>query len=83
VGLEDLKTAALVLDKLGMDLRPMRDDLSVRCIENALRYGISVYDSAYLALGELDRMPVYTADIKLIRKVGGDVLRHISSYKAS
>jgi predicted nucleic acid-binding protein len=82
-GVEDLKTAALALDKLGLDLRPLRDELSVRCMENALRYGISVYDSAYLSLGEIDDVRVYTADLKLIRKVGGGVLRHISGYETS
>jgi predicted nucleic acid-binding protein len=80
MGLEDLKTAALSLDKLGLDLRPLRNDLSARCVENALRFGISVYDSSYLSLGELDDLPVYTADEKLIRKVGGSILRHISNY---
>jgi predicted nucleic acid-binding protein len=82
-GLVDLKTAALALDKLGLDLRPLRGDLSERCVENALRYGITVYDSAYLSLGELEDMPVYTADVKLIKKVGGGILKHISDYEHS
>jgi predicted nucleic acid-binding protein len=82
-GLEDLRIAALALDKLGLDLRPLRGDLSERCVENALRYGISVYDSAYLSLGEIEDVPVYTADVKLIKKVGGGVLRHISGYESS
>jgi predicted nucleic acid-binding protein len=80
VGVEDLKTAALSLDKLGLDLRALRNGLAARCVENTLRYGISVYDSSYLSLGELDDLLVYTADEKLIRKVGGNILKHISSY---
>ena len=80
IGVEDLKTAALSLDKLGLDLRPLRDDLAARCVENTLKYGISVYDSSYLSLGELEDLSVYTADAKLIRKVGGSILKHISSY---
>ena len=83
IGLEDLKTAALSLGKLGLDLRPLEGGLSLRCVENALRFGVSVYDSAYLSLGELDDVPVYTADLKLIRKVGVGVLKPISSYEAS
>jgi len=82
-GREDLRTAALALDKLGLDLRPLRGDLSERCVENALRYGITVYDSAYLSLGELEDMRVYTADVRLIKKVGGGVLKHISDYEPS
>ncbi len=38
-GLEDLRTAALALDKLGLDLRQLRGDLSERYVVNALRYG--------------------------------------------
>jgi predicted nucleic acid-binding protein len=80
-GLEDLRKAALALDKLGLDLRPLSGELSVRLLENALKYGISVYDSAYLSLGELEDLPVYTADVRLIKKVGGGVLKHISGYE--
>ena len=80
-GLEDLKTAAVAFDKLGLDLRPFGDEVSLKSVENALRYGISVYDSAYISLGELEGVPVYTADERLIRRVGDGVLRHISSYR--
>ena len=81
-GLEELKVAARSLDKLSLDLRPLTGDLSERSTENALRYGISIYDSSYLSLGELEEMPVYTADARLIKRVGGDVLRHISDYSS-
>lgn len=81
-GLEDLRTAALALEKLGLDLRPLSGELAGRCVENALRYGISVYDSANLSLGELEGIPVYTSDSRLIKRVGGSVLRHISGYES-
>jgi predicted nucleic acid-binding protein len=38
--------------------------------------------AAYLSLGEIEDVPVYTADVKLIKKVGGGVLRHISGYES-
>ena len=79
-GLEELKLVARSLDKLSLDLRPLTGDLSERSTENALRYGISIYDSSYISLGELEEMPVYTANARLIKKVGGDILRHISDY---
>ena len=79
-GLEELRLVARALDKLSLDLRPLSGDLSERCVENALRYGISIYDSSYLSLGELEEVPVYTADARLIKRVAGDVLKHISSY---
>ena len=79
-GMEELQVVARALDKLSLDLRPLTGDLSERSSENAFRYGISIYDSSYLSLGELEEIPVYTADARLIKKVGGDVLRHISNY---
>lgn len=81
-GLEDMRKAALALYKLGLDLRPLSGELAGRCVENSLRYGISVYDSSYLSLGELEGALVYTADVKLMNRVGGDVLKHISDYKS-
>ena len=82
-GLEDLRTAAVALDKLVLDLRPLGGELSSRVVENALKYGISVYDSSYISLGEMEGSPVYTADERLMRRVGSGVLRHISSYDDS
>jgi len=81
-GLENLKVVSSAIDKLSLDIRPLREGLSERCVENAFKYGISIYDSSYLSLGELEGVPVYTADEKLIKRVGGAVLRHISEYKA-
>ncbi|MCW4036858.1 MAG: hypothetical protein NWE75_06660 [Candidatus Bathyarchaeota archaeon] len=45
-----------------------------------MRYGISVYDSAYLSLGVAKDIPVYTDDRRLIDNVRLRSLRHISSY---
>jgi len=79
-GLEDLRAAAQALGKLNLDLYPLVDELAERCLENALRVGVSVYDSAYLSLGELLEAPMFTADSWLMGRVGGSVLRHISDY---
>ncbi len=80
-GLSDLSTAVHILDKLELDLHELGGELAERSVENALRYGITVYDSAYLSLGEIDGMKVYTADRKLISKAGGSVLKHIAEYR--
>lgn len=79
-GLEDLRAAASALGKLSLDLRPLVGELAERSVENALRYGVSVYDSSYLSLGELLGAPVYTADDRLISRVGGGALKLISDY---
>ena len=81
VGIEELKKIASSLEGYQIRLYGLLEELSTRCIDNAHRYGITIYDSAYLSLGELEGIPVYTADEKLLRKVGGETLRHVSSYK--
>jgi predicted nucleic acid-binding protein len=45
-------------------------------------YGISIYDSAYVALGKLLGDKVYTADEKLLRKVRElPFVLHIRDFK--
>lgn len=81
LGVDDLKKAAEALDGYSLWLFSLAGELAEICVENAMRHGISVYDSAYLSLGEMRGMPIYTADRRLIDKTGSQVLRHISEYK--
>ena len=80
LGESHLKEAAKALEKYNLWLFPLEGELAARTLENALRHGVSVYDSAYLSLGAIRGAPVYTADERLIDKVGHPSLRHISSY---
>lgn len=80
IGLLDLYTVTESLEKLSLDIQTLEGELSKRTMENALRYGITVYDSSYLSLGELEDAQVYTADMKLIEKARNTCLKHISSY---
>jgi predicted nucleic acid-binding protein len=79
-GESQLVETARALEKFSMWMLPLEGELADRCVENSLRYGISVYDSAYLSLGVVRDMPVYTADQRLIDKVRHRSLVHISSY---
>jgi len=78
-GVIDLQTIAESLEKLSLDLRLLERDLSEKTVENALRYGITVYDSSYLSLGELEEIPVFTADERLLKNAKNTCLRPISS----
>lgn len=80
MGIIDLQTIAESLEKLSLDLRLLEGELSEKTVENALRYGITVYDSSYLSLGELEEIPVYTADERLLKNAKNTCLRPISSY---
>jgi predicted nucleic acid-binding protein len=79
-GESQLVETARALEKFSLWMLPLEEELAERCVENSLRYGISVYDSAYLSLGVVRGIPVYTADQRLIDKVRHRSLLHISSY---
>jgi predicted nucleic acid-binding protein len=79
-GENQLVETARAFEKFSLWLLPLEGELAERCVENALRYGVSIYDSAYLSLGIVKDIPVYTADQRLIDKVKHRFLRHISSY---
>ncbi|MFH2110087.1 MAG: type II toxin-antitoxin system VapC family toxin [Candidatus Bathyarchaeota archaeon] len=74
-----LRRAAANLRDYPFRLIPMAE-IAERTAENALRHGISVYDAAYLSAGEELGAPTYTADEKLIAKVGGGTLHSIADY---
>ncbi len=79
----DLKGISGTLDQYQLWLEGFRGELAEKSVENSLRYGISIYDSSYLSLGELHEIPTYTADKKLLSRVGGGMLRHISKYTSN
>ena len=81
-GEKDLKESTAAMEKYSFWYFPLLGELAEKSIENALRYGISIYDASYISLGELRRTTVYTADEKLLRKVKGiHWVHHISDYK--
>lgn len=50
-------------------------------IRIAAEHGLTIYDSAYLALGKVRGLGVLTADDKLLRRAGRvGYLRHIKNY---
>ena len=53
---------------LQLDLMVPSKDVVSRCSELAFKYGITVYDSCYLALGELLGSTVVTADNQLYNR---------------
>lgn len=45
------------------------DDLFPECLENALKFQLSVYDSAYVTLSRINGVKLITSDEKLVRKI--------------
>jgi predicted nucleic acid-binding protein len=80
LGENQLNEIVEALDKYSLWLTPFEGDLTRACVENSMRHGISVYDSAYISLGQIKEIPVYTADRRLMNRVGDERIRHISTY---
>lgn len=81
LGEEHIKAAAEALEKYRLWQYPILGELSKICIRNSLAYGISLYDSSYVSLAEHIDTSFYTADEKMLEKVGrGGRFLHISEY---
>jgi predicted nucleic acid-binding protein len=81
LGQEEIGKASKSLSKFKIALHPILDDLAELSIQEALKYGLSVYDSSYLALSRTFDKDLYTADEKLLSKVtGNEKVVHLKDY---
>lgn len=81
LGQEEIGKASSSLSKFKIALHPMLDNLSELSIRDALKYGLSVYDSSYLALSKTYDKELYTADQKMLAKVAGkEKATHLKDY---
>lgn len=81
-GEKDLKETAKALEKYSLWLFPILGRLAEKTIENVLKYGITIYNSAYISLADLQSKTLYTVDQKLLTKLKDNPnVQHISEYK--
>lgn len=81
-GEKDIKESAKALEKYSLWLFPILGKLAEKTIENAFKYGITIYDSSYLSLADLESKTLYTADEKLLAKLKDNpCIHHISEYE--
>ncbi len=79
-GEDELKKVASILEDFQITLFELSGELASKTVELAMRKGITVYDASYAALAEMLGSVGYTADEKLLKKVGGR-LRHVKDVK--
>ena len=80
-GGEELIQVAHILDDLQITLYGLEGDYAERTVMLALGKGITVYDASYVALAEIRKALLYTADEKLLRKLRGtEWVAHIRDY---
>jgi predicted nucleic acid-binding protein len=81
LGQEEVGKASRSLSKFKVALYPILDEIAELSIQDALRYGLSVYDSSYLALSKFFDKEMYTADEKMLSKVRGkERVAHLKEY---
>lgn len=81
-GLEELKAAAKALEGYRLALNPVLGELAEASVSDAMKYGITFYDAAYLSLARMLGRTMYTADEKLLAKVAKvKEASHIEEYR--
>jgi predicted nucleic acid-binding protein len=77
--MQDTRQALSALEKLQIPTHPLTGELGSRTVESAyLLYGLTLYDSAYVALADILNSILYTADIELLDKVSKPYVRHLT-----
>jgi len=78
-GKADHEKIASIIEDYQLELVPLKN----AAVGTAYEHGISIYDAAYAALAAEMEVELYTADEKLIKKLGsGGPARHLSEYEA-
>ena len=82
-GTKDMTEVADALRGYQLIENPLDGPLVHETIKLAMDGGITVFDAVYVAIGEIRRLPVYTADEGLFRKLPDHpFLQHIKYYHA-
>ncbi|AWS00416.1 type II toxin-antitoxin system VapC family toxin [Metallosphaera hakonensis] len=80
LGENELIEISRILNDFQITLYPF-DHLMDEAVSLSSRYGITIYDASYIALGKTLDEKVYTADEKLLRKVRGlTFVAHIKDF---
>ena len=81
-GLEELKTAGGALERYRLALSPVLGELAEASVSDAVTYGITLYDAAYVALARMLGRRMYTADEKLLAKLSRvEHAVHVEEYR--
>jgi predicted nucleic acid-binding protein len=78
---DELVTLARSLSKYGFEVWDPKGELYERTAKLGLESGVSIYDASYIALANLIKSSLYTADNNLVAKFP-ETARHIKTFKA-
>jgi len=81
LGRDQIRKAGQSLSKFKLALHPILDGLLELSLENATKYGLTVYDSSYMALSQAFDKKLYTADEKMLSKISDkEHVIHLKDY---
>lgn len=81
-GEDELKHIAGILEAFQITLYNLEGELAERTVEIAMRKGVTIYDASYVALAEALDSTLYTADERLIGRIGDpERVAHIRDFK--
>jgi predicted nucleic acid-binding protein len=79
---EEVKEAVEVITDYGFSFVELDSVTLNRIVELSVKYGITAYDAAYVAVGSLSDADVYTADEKLLGRVKKlNFVKHLRDYE--
>jgi len=80
-GIEEVRSAVRALEDLAITIYDFKGELASRAVELAYRFGITVYDAAYVALAAMRNATLYTANKEVVVKVSSENVKHLSEVK--
>ncbi len=80
-GIDEIKASIQALNDLQLTIQDFEGELAGHAIETAYRFGITMYDAAYVALAVLRKGVMYTADEGVVAKVSQDFVKHLSEFR--
>lgn len=81
-GEEQIRTASDALQKYQFRLYPILGEIAHLCIKNAFKFGTTMYDASYISLAEYLDFKLYSADEKLLERIGkaNELVLHVSDF---
>lgn len=81
-GLDDVRSALRDLLAMQISFRVLDEQMCEDAVELAYRSGLTFYDANYVVLSRVEKCPLYTADHKLLSKIGDEMVTHLENYAA-
>lgn len=79
-GIEDVTRVLESLLSFQFSINYFSGEFAFKSVEFAYKFGITIYDASYLALGDIMDAPLITADQKLLNKARGRAVVHLRDW---